>query len=166
MSRKTLATEIADRVKALAEPVTAREGYELVEVEYVMDHGRPVVRIYVDTVPPGDETRGVTVDDCSRVSRLVGELLDADEAAVPGEYHLEVSSPGLFRPLTRRPHFERVMGQKVRVKTYDKIAGRRVFPGKLVGIDDAEVAVEVDGEVHRIPLEAVAKANLEPDLEF
>jgi ribosome maturation factor RimP len=166
LSRKTLATEIAERVKNLADPVATAAGYELVEIEYVMDHGRPVVRIYIDTVPPGDDTRGVSVEDCTAVSRLVGELLDADETVVPGEYHLEVSSPGLFRPLTRKAHFERVLGQRVRVKTYDKRDGRRVFVGPVRAIDDVEVTVEVDGTAHRIPLEAVAKANLEPELEF
>ena len=165
---------IADRVRALVTPVVEREGYELVDVEFVVERGRPILRMYVDTVPPGDESRGVTVDDCSHVSRIVSDLLDVEEETAPiggiggigGKYNLEVSSPGLFRPLTKPAHFDRVIGQRVRVKTYDKIDERRVFTGTLVGHQDGRVVVDVDGQQYELSLVDVAKANLEPELNF
>ncbi len=152
-------------MKALAEPVATREGYELVEVEYVMDRGRPVVRLYIDTIPPGDDQRGVTVDDCAVISRRVGEALDAEDP-VAGEYSLEVSSPGLYRPLTKVAHYQRVLGQRVKVKTYEKLEGRKVFTGELLDANEERITVKVDGVSYPIALEDVAKANLEPELEF
>ncbi len=159
-------TTTAERAKALVNAVVEREGYELVDVEFVTEMGRAILRMYVDTVPPGDEHHGVTVDDCSHLSRVISDVLDVEDA-VSGQYNLEISSPGLFRPLTKTPHFERVIGQRVKVKTYQKIDGRRVFTGELIGIsDDGVLTVEVDGHRYTMPVADVAKANLEPELKF
>lgn len=165
MGRTSHASEIAERVKALVDPVAAREGYELVDVEYVMERGRPVLRVYIDTVPPGSEERGVTVDDCSHVSRIVSDVLDVEDT-IAGEYNLEVSSPGLYRPLTKREHFDRVLGQRVRVKTFEKQENRRVFVGTLLERREDQLIIEVDRARFEVPLGDVAKANLEPELPF
>ena len=158
-------SETAERARTLVNAVVEREGYELIDVEFVTEQGRAILRMYVDTVPPGDEHRGVTVDDCSRLSRIISDVLDVEDA-VSGNYNLEVSSPGLFRPLTKPVHFERVTGQRIKVKTYQKIEDRRVFTGKLIGLDAGTLTVEVDGQRYALALEDVAKANLEPELNF
>ncbi len=153
---------IRSAVTALVEPLIAPEGYELIEAEYVVDRGRNVLRLFIDTVPPGTEEKGVTIDDCTHVSRLVSDVLDVEEV-VPGAYSLEVSSPGMFRPLTKPEHYERAVGERIKVKTYEKIDGRKTFTGRLEGREAAEVIVVTeDGNRFRIPDAAIAKANLEP----
>ena len=149
----------------LADPVVAAEGYELVDVELVPGRGDAILRITIDTIPPGTKERGVGIDDCTRGSRVVSDLLDVEEA-MPGAYRLEVSSPGLFRPLTKPQHFDNVLGDSIKVKTYEKRENRRVFTGTLTRRDGEEIVVEVDGTEYALPLEAVAKANLEPNLDL
>lgn len=165
MSETKTAKTTAERAHELVTGVVEQEGYELIDVEFVTERGRAILRMYVDTVPPGDETHGVTVDDCSHLSRIISDVLDVEDA-VNGNYHLEVSSPGLFRPLTKPAHFERVIGQRVRVKTYQKIEDRRVFTGELVELREGTLIVNVDGRAFELALADVAKANLEPDLNF
>jgi ribosome maturation factor RimP len=152
-----------ERVRSRVTPVVAREGFELIDVELTSEHGRAILRLYIDTIPPGTKERGVTVDDCSHVSRIVGDLLDIEEI-IDGQYHLEVSSPGLFRPLTKPEHFDRVIGALVKVKTYEKVDGRRVFTGILKGHEKGMLKLEVDGHEYAVALEQIAKANLEPSL--
>ena len=166
LSGKTQAARIRDAVRGLVEKLLEREGYELLETEYVMDRGRPILRLYVDTIPPSTEGRGVSVEDCTHVSRWVSDVLDVEDV-VPGEYNLEVSSPGLFRPLTKAAHFERAVGERIKVKTYEKQDGRRVFTGILEARDEDRLVVRVDdGQTFEIPLGSVAKANLEPHLDL
>ena len=165
MSEAGIPKSTAERARDLVAAVVDQEGYELVDVEFVTEHGRPILRMYVDTVPPGDEDRGVTVDDCSHLSRIISDLLDVEDA-IGGNYNLEISSPGLFRPLTKPVHFERVVGQRVRVKTYEKRDNRRVFTGTLVASNAGVIVVEVDGQPFELSLADVAKANLEPELNF
>jgi ribosome maturation factor RimP len=155
--------ERVDRVRSRIAPVVAREGYELLEVELISERGRAILRLYIDTVPPGTKERGVTVDDCSHVSRIVSDLLDVEDI-IDGQYHLEVSSPGLFRPLTKPEHFDRAIGAQVKVKTYEKIDGRRVFTGVLKGCERGILKLEIDGREYAVDLDKVAKANLEPTL--
>jgi ribosome maturation factor RimP len=96
----------------------------------------------------------------------VSDVLDVEDV-VPGEYNLEVSSPGLFRPLTKAAHFERAVGERIKVKTYEKQDGRRVFTGILEARDEDRLVVRVDdGQTFEIPLGSVAKANLEPHLDL
>lgn len=153
----------AQAVRSLVEGVVSREGFELVDVELTSDRGRAILRLYIDTVPPGTKERGVTVEDCSNVSRVVSDLLDVEDA-IDGEYVLEVSSPGLFRPLTKAEHFDRSLGERVKVKTFDKIEGRRVFTGTLTKREGETITVKVDGIEFALDLSKVAKANLEPEL--
>ncbi|NJK89092.1 MAG: ribosome maturation factor RimP, partial [Myxococcales bacterium] len=128
---------------ALVEPVIARESYELIAAEYIVERGRAVLRLFIDTIPPSTPERGVSVEDCTTVSRLVSDLLDVEDV-IPSEYNLEVSSPGMFRPLTKPAHFERALGERVRIKTYEKLEGRKAFTGKLEAHGENEVHVVLD----------------------
>jgi ribosome maturation factor RimP len=155
---------VVERVKTLVDPVVAREGYELIDVELGSDRGRSILRLYIDTID-SERVGGVTVEDCSHVSRIVGDLLDVEEV-VEGAFNLEVSSPGLFRPLTKPAHFDRAVGERVKVKTFEKHEDRRVFTGVLRAHADGHLLMDVDGREYRLSLKDVAKANLEPALEF
>ncbi len=163
---------ITEQARGLLEPIIEREGFELVEVEWVREGSAWVLRLFVDR--PG----GVTIDHCQELSRIVETVLDVEDFIEPA-YNLEVSSPGVERPL-RKPHdFERFAGQRAHVKTYGPIeslpaapagasaaAGpRKNWTGTLKGFRDGAVEIEVDGVVHRIPHEKIAKAHLEYDFE-
>lgn len=163
MSRVRRSEQI-ERLWSIAEPVVEREGYELIDLELANDRSGAIVRLYVDTIPPSDASRGVTIDDCTHVSRRVGAVLDEVDP-IQGEYRLEVSSPGLFRPLTKPEHFERALGSRVKVKTYEKLDGRRVFIGELRARAEDRLRVSVDGRELEVPLAQVARANLEPLLD-
>jgi ribosome maturation factor RimP len=148
-----------------ARPVLIRDGYDFVDVEWVRGGGRFTLRVYVDK--PG----GVNVDDCQLVSRTVEPILDVEDFIEPA-YDLEVSSPGLDRPLRTAEHFGRYAGQRVRVKAYGPVAGtapgspaRKNWTGVLVGYRDGAVEIDVDGVVHRVPHDQIAKAHLEYDFE-
>ncbi len=150
----TSPVKIAEIVRGIVDPVITGSGYELVDVEYVRGPGGMVLRLIIDK--PG----GVTINDCADVSHLVGDLLDVEDP-VPGSYNLEVSSPGINRPLKRPGDFERFAGQKVYVQTSEPIEGRRRFKGILIGIDQGEISVEIDGEVWKIPFDHISRARLD-----
>jgi len=156
---------ISEQVRRLLEPVLARDGFELVEVEWVRGGGRWTLRLYVD------KAGGVGVDECQAVSHLVDPILDVADFIEPA-YDLEVSSPGLERPLRKPSDFERFSGQRARLKTFGPVAGtapgspgRKHWTGTLLGFEDGAVEVDVDGVRHRIPHDQIAKANLEYDFE-
>lgn len=152
----------ADRLRALMEPILEAEGAELVDLEVAGSRGRPVIRAYVDT------EEGVTLDECARLSRLLeGELEGA--GAVPERYVLEVSSPGIERPLTKRSHFERYAGDEVEVRLYAKRDGRKKFVGTLQGVEDpggdgdgwSIVVIDPEsGERWAFESDAIARAKL------
>ncbi len=147
----------ARALEALLEPAVSRLGYELVGVEL---HGRGrglVLRLYID------REGGVSLDDCQRVSRQVSGLLDVEDP-IPGPYTLEVSSPGLDRPLFKEAHFRRFAGRKVRIRTDVPLEGRRNFRGVLRGVRGGEVIVEVDGTEYALPMERIEQARLVPAL--
>ena len=121
--------------------------------------GNVTLRIYIDRPEGGN----VSIDDCTRASRDIGTALDvADLLHVP--YSLEVSSPGLDRPLRREKDFARFAGKRARLRVRDPIDGRRNFAGTLKGVEDGRVAIECDGQVYRLPLSELAKANLEMEI--
>ncbi len=148
---------VTEQVRAQAAGLLEPQGFELVEVEYRREGGRWVVRLYIDR--PG----GVTLDDCAKVSRQVGDLLEVSDLIEHG-YTLEVSSPGLDRPLRSERDWERYQGRHVRLKTFGPVDGRKNFRGRLLGLREGLVEVEVDGRLVAIPREAISKANL--DIEF
>jgi len=148
------------RARAACEALIAAEGLELVDVEYVREHEGWILRLFID------KAGGVGIEDCTRVSHAVGPSLDVEDL-IPHEYHLEVSSPGLNRPLTKPAHFQKATGQKVKVRTFGPLfePPRKNFTGVLKGVEPEAVTVEVEGAgAFRIPLKDIAKANLEFDV--
>jgi len=115
------------------------------------------LRLYIDK-PEG----GVTVNDCERVSRAIEDLLDA-ENFIDSPYNLEVSSPGLNRPLKSVKDFESHNGETVRIKTSEPIEGRSNYKGKLSAVRDGCVYLEIDGMVYKVPMDKISKARLVPE---
>ena len=152
-----MSKEIAERVRALAEPILSNEGMELAEIEYRREANGWVLRFYID------KEGGVTLDDCSRISQEVGRTLDVEDFILT-PYHLEVSSPGLNRPLRNEKDFLKYRNRLIKVKTFDPIDKRRQFKGKLLGLFENQIQMEIEGGIITIPLFNVAKANLE--IEF
>lgn len=147
--------EILEKVRSIAAPLAAAEGMELVDVELGGPGGRQTLRLFID------RAGGVSLDDCSSISRAVSAALDVEDP-IDGAYDLEVSSPGLDRPLRTPEHFEKFKGSKVRVKTYAPVGDRKTFVGILKGFSEGEVIVDVDGREFRVPHAQIAKANVEP----
>jgi ribosome maturation factor RimP len=152
---------VRDRLIAILEPKVAELGYELVELE----NPSGLVRIYIDHLAPG--APGITVDDCERVSKQVSLVLDATDP-IPGHYTLEVSSPGLDRPLRTAAHFAAAVGKRVKLELSEPLAGteppRKRFTGTVLGVAPGasgdQVALEVDGQTYGIPLRALGRARL------
>ena len=149
MLRDTLAARLAPLVEGL--------GYELWEIEYSPGRGNGFLRLYIDA------EAGITLDDCERVSRAVSEVLDAEDP-IPGQYTLEVSSPGLERPLRTAQQFARFVGETVFVETVQPQEGRRRFKGALAAVGEAAIEVEVDGRRWTLPVAGIRKAHLAPDV--
>ncbi len=148
-------TALAEKVKELAEPVVDELGLELVDVVYATESGRRILRVIIDG--PG----GVTIDDCTMVSRELGTLLDVEDV-VPESYSLEVSSPGLDRPLVREKDFRNAVGKQIRLRTKEPLDGRRNFRAVLVGVGDDSVTLEdSEGRLWKIELSNIDKARLE-----
>ncbi len=143
----------------LLQPVVAGLGYELVGVEWCADtRGRRVLRVYIDVED------GVTVDDCEIVSQQISALLDVEDP-IPGSYLLEVSSPGLDRPLFTLDHYRRFVGHRVRLNLSQPRAGRRRFSGVIEGVAGDRIRLRtVDGLVS-LPFEDIDKARLVPDYQ-
>lgn len=146
-------SRVAVEVEAIARPVVEENGMELVDVQYVKEKGRWYLRVFIDK--PG----GVTVDDCQLISEKLDPILDARDP-IPHAYVLEVSSPGIERPLKKLSHFQRFEGSKVLLTTYVPIEGRRRFKGRLGPATASMVVVEVDGREVVIPMDQVASARL------
>jgi ribosome maturation factor RimP len=150
-----------ERIIALIEPAVESEGLELVELECLKMKTRWLVRIFID------REGGATLDDCTAVSHQVGDLLNVHDLP-PGPYTLEVSTPGLDRPLTRDKDFEQYRGARVRIRTREPIEGSRNFLGTYVEYSTEGgrriVTVDVDGRSVRIDRENIQKANLEYEM--
>jgi len=141
----------------LAEPVIESEGLELIQVECLRMKTRWLVRIYMD------REGGVTLDDCSEISNQIGDILDVHDLP-PGPYTLEVSSPGLDRPLVRDKDFTRYQGCEVNVRLEEKVEGIRHFRGRLLEYLEEDgrkmLVIEMDSKLYRIPKDLIIKANL------
>ena len=147
--------EIEQRVSELVEPLTDYNGLELVLVEFVKGPRGNILRLVID------KEGGVTLDDCSRLSRVVSDLLDVHDP-VPGSYNLEVSSPGINRPLVRIEDYERFSGKKVFVRTSEPVEGRRKFKGLLRGVSEhEEIIIDASGQEFHLPLGLIKKARLD-----
>lgn len=129
-------------------------GMELVDVEYVRGPSGMVLRLTID------KDGGVSLDDCVEVSHLVGDMLDVHDP-IPGAYNLEVTSPGINRPLKSPQDFDRFSGQKAYLETIDPVDDRRRFRGVLVGFDNGCVIMECHDGEYKIPTEQIKKARLD-----
>jgi len=146
-----------DELAKLLEPTVERLGYELADLEVRLGSKGGMIRVFID------KPEGIDLEDCEKVSLAVSALLDVEDP-VPGNYNLEVSSPGLDRKLTKVEHFQRFEGKTVNVKMRFPIEGRRRFRGTLVSSDDENIVVEVDGESHSLPLKTIDTARLVPEV--
>ncbi|MEO8042426.1 MAG: ribosome maturation factor RimP [Acidobacteriota bacterium] len=142
----------------MASRAANENGVEFVHSEIVGSKRNMTVRIYID------KPEGVTLEDCSTVSRAIETVIDADDF-IPSPYVLEVSSPGLERPLFSIEDFERFAGKKAKVKTFDAVAGQANFNGRITAVEGSEIVFEdkSNGTI-RIPFDKVTKANLRVDL--
>lgn len=138
----------------LFEPVIESMGYELVGVEFNRGGGHGTLRVYID------RDSGVSVDDCAAISHQVSGILDVEEP-IKQAYDLEISSPGIDRPLFKPADFERFAGQLAKIRLAAGLEGRRNFKGRLAGIaDPGLIKIEVDGEIFDLPFADIARANL------
>ena len=153
-------TDVVKQVEHFAKPLVSSLGMELVEIEFKREGRTMVLRLYID------REGGVSLDDCAAVSRELSAVLDVEET-VPGKYALEVSSPGLNRPLKTLEDYQRYTGRLIKIKTREPLADdqgnlRKTFLGELEGIEGDFVRMRLrEGQKARIPLDSVAKANLE-----
>src|SRR5215470_11015447 len=147
-------SKLADTLRAVALPPIEGAGYELVDLIWVREPAGWVLRILIDA--PG----GIGHADCERVSRELSAVLDVNDV-IPHAYTLEVSSPGLNRPLRTADHFRRFVGQKARVRLHQGLSGRRNFAGTIVSADAEHVTLDVDGTPFTLPVADVDRANLE-----
>ena len=149
---------IAERIDEIATKAASQSGVEFVNSEIAGSKRNMTVRIYID------RPEGVTLDDCSTVSRAIEEVVDAEDF-IPSAYVLEVSSPGIERPLFTIQDFEKFAGKKAKVKTSEPINGQANFIGRIESVDGEEIVLEdrTNGTV-RLPFERIVKANLKVDL--
>lgn len=141
----------------LLEPTVQGLGFELVHVELVGSARHPVLRVYIDS------SRGVTVDDCAWVSKQLSAVLDV-ENCLQGPYTLEVSSPGLDRPLVKPEDFRRFAGQTIKVRMREPLAGQKNFTGCLVGLNAGHVILDVGQRKLDLALDGIERARLVPRL--
>jgi len=145
-------------IDELLQPGAEALGYELVAVD-LSGGDISIVRIYIDS------PNGITVDDCANASRQFSAILDVEDP-ISNRYTLEVSSPGMDRPLAKPLHFKAVVGQDVKIKMVSLINGRRRFTGELVEATEEFAVVEVDGEQTELPYSEMDKARLVPVYDF
>ena len=143
-------------VRRVVEPM----GYELVAVEYFQRGGGATLRVYID------HSEGIDVENCTEVSHQLSGVLDVEDP-LPGHYDLEVSSPGLDRPIVFAEHFRRYAGSRVKIRLAEKVEGRRNLEGVLLGLGEGPegtvVRLEADGRAWELPLGALESARLIPD---
>jgi len=148
-------TAVVEKIREIAERVAAREGMEIVDVQFLGGGGSRLVRIYID------KPQGVTHADCEFISQNVGTILDVEDVVPGGAYTLEVSSPGVERKLTKPQEFERFSGQKIKVVLRQAVDGQRHWAGLLMGIAEGNITLEPSpGKRLQFPLDQVEKANL------
>lgn len=140
-------------VAQLIEPTVQALGVELWGVEHGQQGKFSVLRIYIDS------EEGITIDDCERVSRQVSAILDVEDP-ISGEYTLEVSSPGIDRPLFTLEQYQHFVGELVNIRTRGPIDGRRKFKGTITEVGDGLVVVEIDGETFKLPHADIEKATV------
>lgn len=144
---------------AALEPRAQECGVEIVTVEVVGAKKAPTIRVYIDTAD------GVSFDELSAAQAWINEIMD-DIDPFPGAYTLEVSSPGIDRPLRTLDHFRRFAGEQASVQTSRPIEGRSRWTGALSGVEDDLVLIEVDGETFKVPIDSMKRARLKGTVDF
>ncbi len=145
---------VAESVSRLALPLAEELGLELVEVEYLKERGKNILRVLID------REGGVRLEDCESLSRTLGDALDREDP-IPHSYLLEVSSAGVERPLKKESDYIRFTGKKAKIRLYSSLQGQKVYSGTLCGADNGEVLLETGkANMVRIPFAQIAKANL------
>lgn len=139
-------------------PAVEETGKVLVGIEFIGAGKHSTLRLFID------HENGISVDDCAEVSRQVSALLDVEDP-ISSEYNLEVSSPGLDRPLFEKAHYQAVIGETIQVKLGLPLNGRRKFKGTLESIENDTLIVTVDGEEYQLVISNIDKANLVPNFE-
>jgi ribosome maturation factor RimP len=148
---------VRDELKNLLEPVVEALGYELSDLQVRVGGKDGVIRLFID------RPEGIGLADCEAVSRQVSATLDVEDP-LPGRYVLEVSSPGLDRTLTKPEHYQRFIGEVVKVKLRFPIDGRRNYRGSLKSASEENIEMEVDGALYRLPTATIESARLVPAL--
>ncbi len=144
-----------EQLQAMLAPVVEALGYQCWGVEFISQGRHSVLRIYID------HANGILVDDCEKVSRQVSGVLDVEDP-ISGEYTLEVSSPGMDRPLFTLEQFAAHAGEQVKIRLRSPYEGRRNFQGILRGVEDQDVIVLVDEHEYLLPVDSIDKANIIP----
>ena len=154
--------DIVEQVRGIAARVAGTYGLEIFDVQFRREAPGMILRVQIDRPgPAASAEESVSVEDCARVSRDLSAVLDVEDV-VPTAYTLEVSSPGLDRPLRRPDDYRRFAGRRAKVVMRERVDGQGFFKGRLGGVDGAEVVIDADdGQTHRVPLNLIARANLE-----
>jgi ribosome maturation factor RimP len=146
------------QLHAILAPIVTALGYDFWGLEYFTHGSQAVLRVFIDSA------NGIGVEDCAAVSRQISAVLDVEDP-IAGEYTLEVSSPGMDRPLFTLEQFRLYVGEQVRIRLRMPFEGRRNFNGRLVNVEDEDVVVAVDDHEYLLPLEMIDKAHLVPRFE-
>ncbi|HCF4092080.1 TPA: ribosome maturation factor RimP [Pseudomonas aeruginosa] len=144
-----------EQLQALLAPVVEALGYECWGVEFISQGRHSVLRVYID------RPEGILIDDCEAVSRQVSGILDVEDP-ISGEYTLEVSSPGMDRPLFTLEQFAKHAGEQVKIRLRSPYEGRRNYKGILRGVEEQDVVVLVDDHEYLLPIDSIDKANIIP----
>ena len=148
----------SDKLTNLLQPLVEDLGYEFVGLERSSNPKNPVLVVYID------RPDGIAVEDCEKVSREVAALLDVEDP-IPGQYRLEVSSPGLDRPLFTLEHFVQFTGELVQISLFAPQDGRRNYKGQILGTEVGQLRIDQDGVEVTLELSNIAKARLVPDYD-
>lgn len=149
-------TGLGDKVQQLIEPVLIAMGYELVGIEFRAGGRSSLLRVYID------HAEGIGLDDCEKVSHQVSGILDVEDP-LPGQYTLEVSSPGFDRPLFTKEHFQRFAGARAKLRLSSPCQGRRRLDGILVEVRGGNVVIREREDQIEVPLAAIESARLVPE---
>jgi len=144
---------LQDEIEQLLKPTIEGQGYELWGCEYLAQGKHSLLRIYID------KAEGIGITDCELISRQVSALLDVEDP-VPGNYSLEVSSPGIPRPLFHARHYERYIGQEAHIKLFKPVDGKRKYVGHIVSANEGTLVLKVDGTQKDFLFSNIVKANL------
>jgi len=150
---------LREKIWDLVETPILRKGMELVDIEWRRERAGWVLRLFI--AKPG----GVTIGDCVKISEMVGKILDKEDL-IHHPYNLEVSSPGIERPLKKKEHFERFRGEKAKITLKDPLEGRKNIRGIILGVKEDKVKIEAEGKIWEIELNKIKKAYLQPEISF